>query len=65
MLSLNLLFSKELMLSQTGPCFETCAVQLPLENTVGKEEMARIEPFLLFPPCFLPFWRTLCLNFVV
>ena len=23
-----------------------------VENTVGKEEIARIEQFLLFPPCF-------------
>ena len=24
------------------------------ENIVGKEEIARNEQFLLFPPCFLP-----------
>ena len=28
------------------------------ENTVGKEEIARNEQFLLFPQCFLPVWRT-------
>ena len=32
------------------------------ENTVGKGENARKEEFLLFPQCFLPFWRTFC-NF--
>ena len=31
-----------------------------LKNTVGKGEIARNEQFLLFPQCFLPFWRTLC-----
>ena len=30
------------------------------ENTVGKEEIARNEQFLLFPQCFLPCWRTFC-----
>ena len=28
------------------------------ENTVGKGEIARYEQFLLFPQCFLLFWRT-------
>ena len=28
------------------------------ENTVGKGEIACYEQFLLFPQCFLPFWRT-------
>ena len=35
----------------------TCLQYKPLENTVGKGEIARIEQFLLFPHCFLPFWR--------
>ena len=30
-----------------------------VENTVGKGEIARYEQFLLFPQCFLPYWRTL------
>ena len=30
------------------------------ENTVEKGEIARNEQFLLFPQCFLPFWRTFC-----
>ena len=28
------------------------------ENTVRNGEIARNEQFLLFPQCFLPFWRT-------
>ena len=32
----------------------------PLENTVGKGEIARNEQFLLFPQCFLPVWITFC-----
>ena len=28
-----------------------------LENTVGKRKIARNEQFLLFPQCFLPYWR--------
>ena len=27
---------------------------------MGKGEIARNEQFLLFPQCFLPFWRTFC-----
>ena len=38
----------------------TCLKYKPLENTVGKGEIARNEQFLLFPPCFLPIWRTFC-----
>ena len=30
------------------------------ENTVGKEEIAHNEQYLLFPQCFLPIWRTFC-----
>ena len=37
-----------LTLSQTSPGFYVSAVQV-LENTVGKEEIARNEQFLLFP----------------
>ena len=32
----------------------------PLENTVGKGEIAHNEQFLLFPQCFLPIWITFC-----
>ena len=46
-----------LTLSQTSPGFYMFAVQVLL-NTVGKREIARDEQFLLFPQCFLPFWRT-------
>ena len=28
------------------------------ENTMGKGEIARDKQFLLFPQCFLTFWRT-------
>ena len=38
----------------------TCLQYKPFENTVGKGEIARNEQFLLFPQCFLPFWRALC-----
>ena len=31
----------------------------PIENTVGKGEIARNEQFLLFSQCFLPVWITL------
>ena len=36
-----------------------------VENTVGKEEIARYEQFLLFPPCFVSHGRqkvSLCGN---
>ena len=33
---------------------------MSFENNVGKGEIARNEQFLLFPHCFLPFWRTVC-----
>ena len=32
----------------------------PLENTLGKWEIARYEQFLLFPQCFQPVWITFC-----
>ena len=48
-----------LTLSQTSPGFYVSAIQA-FENTVGKEEIARNEQFLLFPQCFLPFWTTAC-----
>ena len=38
----------------------TCLQYKSFENTVGKEEIARNEQFLLFPQCFLPIWRTFC-----
>ena len=31
-----------------------------LLKTLGKGEIARNEQFLLFPQCFLSFWRTCC-----
>ena len=34
-----------------------CLQNKSLENTVGKGEIARDEQFLLFPQCFLLFWR--------
>ena len=37
-----------------------CLQYNSLENTVGKGEIACNEQFLLFPQCFLPFWRTFC-----
>ena len=36
-----------------------CLQYKSFENTVGKGEIARNEQFLLFPQCFLPFWRRL------
>ena len=36
----------------------TCLQHKSFENPVGKGEIARNEQFLLFPQCFLPFWRT-------
>ena len=35
-----------------------CLLYKSFENTVGKGEIAHNEQFLLFPQCFLPFWRT-------
>ena len=32
----------------------TCLQHKSFENTVGKEEIASNEQFLLFPKCFLP-----------
>ena len=32
----------------------TCLQYMSFENTVGKEEIACNEQFLLFPQCFLP-----------
>ena len=42
------LFWKVLTLSQTSPDFYMSAVQ-DFENTMGKEEIAHYEQFLLFP----------------
>ena len=55
----NLHNVKTLTPSQTSPGFYVSAVKV-FENTVGKGEIARNEQFLLFPQCFLPFWRTFC-----
>ena len=38
-----------------------CLQYKSFEITVGEEEIARNEQFLLFPQCFLRFWRPLCL----
>ena len=46
--------------SQTSPVFLCVGSTSLLKNTVGKGEIARNEQFLLFPQCFLPFWKTLC-----
>ena len=38
-----------------------CMVQYKrFENKVRKREIAHDEQFLLFLPCFLPYWRTFC-----
>ena len=47
----------KLTLSQTSPGFYVSAVQV-FRNTVGKGEIAHKEQFLLFPYCFLTFWKT-------
>ena len=39
----------------------TCLQYKSLETTFGKGELVRNEQFLLFPQCFLPFWRLLCI----
>ena len=46
----------ELTLSKTSPCLQYKS----FKNTVGKEEIARNDQFLLFPECFLRFWRIFC-----
>ena len=46
-----------LTLSQQALVF-TCLQYRSLENTVGKGEIAHNEQFLLFPHCFLTFWKT-------
>ena len=35
-----------------------CLPYKTYENTVGEREIAQNEQSLLFPQCFLPFWRT-------
>ena len=37
----------------------TCLQYKSFENTVAKGEIARKEQFILFPKCFLLFWRNL------
>ena len=37
-----------------------CLQYKSFEDTVEKGEIARYEQFLLFPQCFLPFWRLCC-----
>ena len=39
------------------PWFLPVCKNKSFENTVGKGEIARNEQFLLFPQCFLPFWK--------
>ena len=43
----------------------TCLQYKSFEITVGKGEIARNEQFFLFPQCFLPFWRPLCLFHLI
>ena len=48
-----MLIQMYLTLSQTSPCFYVSAVDYKsFENTVGKEEIARNEQFLLSPSIF-------------
>ena len=47
-------FHKQLTLPKQTLVF-TCLLYKSFENTVGKGEIARLEQFLLFPQCFLPF----------
>ena len=47
------------IVSQTSLCFYISAVQ-SFENTVGKREITCYMQFLLFPQCFLSFWRIPC-----
>ena len=49
-----------LTLSQTSPGM--CLQYKSFENTVGKGEVAHNEQFLLFPQCFLLFWKTFSLE---
>ena len=42
------------------PWFFTCLQYKSFENSVGKGDIAHDEQCLLFPQCFLPFWRTFC-----
>ena len=53
------LCGKELTHSHTMTPFEALGNK-PFENTMGKEEIARNEQFLLFPQCFLPVQITFC-----
>ena len=39
-----------------------CLQYKSFENTVGKGDIAQNEQCLLFPQCFLPFWRTFCYS---
>ena len=45
-----------LTLFRTSPGFYVSACK---KNNAGKGEIAHNKQFLLFPNCFLPFWRTL------
>ena len=56
-----LMLAKEILtLSQTSPGFYVSGVQVCCKHC-GKGEIAHYEQFLLFPQCFILFWRTLCL----
>ena len=46
---------------QNKPWFLRCLQNKSFENTVGKEEIAHNEQFLLLPQRFLPFCRSFCL----
>ena len=49
-------FHRILTISQASPGFYVFAVQVFCKHC-GKGEMARDNQFLLFPQCFLSFWR--------
>ena len=39
-----------------------CLQYKSFENTVGKGEIARNKQFLLFPQCFVPILKTICIS---
>ena len=42
------------------PLFLLVCITSLLKTMLGKWEIVHNKQFLLFPPCFLPFWRTFC-----
>ena len=55
----NLSPGPNLTLSKTSPGFYVSEYK-SFENTMQKGQIIHKEQFLLFPQCFLPFWRTFC-----